>query len=194
MCGTLLYYAIAIDNTILSSLSYISSEQYKATLNTAKRVAKLFNYLASNPHAEIQYRASVVQSAIHSDASCLSVSQARIRASGVHFLIEGPPDPDNPEDFVPATNGILLVVCNIMRNIMASEDESEYGIIFVNAHTAVSIRTTLSEMGWKQGPTAIQVENSTALGIATKEFFQKKSKAVDMRFCWINDRVEQGQF
>ena len=36
-------------------------------------------------------------------------------------------------------------------------------------------------------PTA--VENSTAVGIATKEFFQKNSKAMDMRFYWINDRI-----
>ena len=67
--------------------------------------------------------------AIHSDASYLSVAQARSRAIGVHFLTEGPPDPKNPEGLVPATNGILLGVCKIMRNIMASEDEAEYGTI-----------------------------------------------------------------
>ena len=76
-----------------------------------------------------------------------------------------------------------------MRNIMASAAEDEYVTILVNAQTAVPIRTTLSEMGRKQGPTDIQVENSTA-----KESFQKKYKAMDMRFYWINDRIEQGQF
>ena len=35
-CGTLLYYAIGIDNTILSSLSKISSNKSKATKNTEK--------------------------------------------------------------------------------------------------------------------------------------------------------------
>ena len=49
-------------------------------------------------------------------------------------------------------------------------------------------------MGWKQGPTSIQVEKSTAVGIATKESHQKKSKAIDMRFYWINDRIEKGKF
>ena len=132
------------------------------------------NYLASNPHIEIQYRESGMQLAIHSDASYISVFQARSRSSGVHFISVGPPDPNNPEDFVSTINGILLVVCNIMRNIMASAAEAEYGTIFVNAQTAVPIRTTLTEMGWKQGPTAIQVDNSTAVGISTKEFRQKK--------------------
>ena len=131
-------------------------------------MAKLLNYLAYNPQVEIQYRASGIQLAIHSDASHLSVAQARSRASGVHFLSEVLLDPDNPEYLVTTTNGILLVVCKIMRNIMVSAAEAKCGTIFVNAQTAVPIRTTLSEMGWKQGPTAIQVENSTAVGIATK--------------------------
>ena len=68
-----------------------------------------------------------------------------------------------------------------MCNIMASDAEAGYGIIFINTQTAVPIHTNLTEMGWKQVPTAIQVENSTAVGIATKEFLQNKSKAMDMR-------------
>ena len=49
-------------------------------------------------------------------------------------------------------------------------------------------------MGRKQGLSAIQLENPTAVRIATKEFRQKKSKAMDMRFYRINNRIEQGQF
>ena len=81
-----------------------------------------------------------------------------------------------------------------MRNIIASAAEAEYSNIFINAQTAVPIRTNLSEMGWPQGPTAIQVNNSTAVGIATKEFRQKNSKSMDMRFYWIKNRIKQGQF
>ena len=55
-----------------------------------------------------------------------------------------------------------------MRNIMASTAEAEYGTIIINSQTAVTIRTTLNEIGWKQVPTAIQVDNSTAVGIVIK--------------------------
>ena len=92
-CGTFLYYAMAINNTILPALSGISSEQSKAMENTAKKVAKLLNYLASNPNAEIQYRDSGMQLSMHSDASYLSVCQSRSQASCVHFLSEVPPNP-----------------------------------------------------------------------------------------------------
>ena len=118
-------------------------------------MANLLNYLNSNPQAEIQHRASAIQLAIHSYASYLSVAQAITRSSEVHFLTEGSPEPKNPEDFVTTTNGILLFVCKIMRNIMALAAKAEYGTIFINAQTGVPIRATLSEMGWPQGSTAI---------------------------------------
>ena len=51
VCGTFLYYAIAIYDAIIPALSDISLEQSKATNNTEKPVAKLLNYLASNINA-----------------------------------------------------------------------------------------------------------------------------------------------
>ena len=149
-------------------------------MNTVKQAAKLFNYLASNPHAKIQYRASAMQLAIHSHVSYISVAQDRIWASRVHFLSKVPPDHDNPEYFVPTTNGISLFLCKIVCNTMVSAAEDKYRTIFVDAHTAVPIRTTLSKIGWKQVPPNIQVDNSTAVGIVTKDFLQNKSMAMDM--------------
>ena len=74
VCGTFLYYAINIYSTILPALSKISSEHPKAKKNTVKQVANLLKYLASNPNAEIQYRASGTQLSTHYDMSYLSVS------------------------------------------------------------------------------------------------------------------------
>ena len=69
VCGTLLYYAIATENTIIPALSVIYSEQSKATKNTTKQVAKLLKCLASNLNAEIQYRSSGMKLSIHSNDS-----------------------------------------------------------------------------------------------------------------------------
>ena len=59
---------------------------------------------------------------------------------------------------------------------------------------AVVLRTTLSEMGHAQPPTPIQVDNSTACGIANTNIKLQRSKAIDMRFYWVRDRVDQQQF
>ena len=55
---------------------------------------------------------------------------------------------------------------------------------------AAPIRAALEEMGHPQPPTAIVVDNSTASGIANKTVKQRRSKAMDMRFCWVQDRTE----
>ena len=49
-------------------------------------------------------------------------------------------------------------------------------------------------MGYPQEPTIIMCDNTSAIGIATDSIKQKRSKAIDMRFHWIRDRVRQGQF
>jgi hypothetical protein len=49
-------------------------------------------------------------------------------------------------------------------------------------------------MGYPQNPTIIMCDNTSAIGIATDNIKQKRSKAIDMRFHWIRDRVRQSQF
>ena len=41
---------------------------------------------------------------------------------------------------------------------MVSAAEAEYGTMFINTQQAIPIHTTLTKMGWPQGPTPIQVE------------------------------------
>ena len=40
----------------------------------------------------------------------------------------------------------------------------------------------------------IKTDNSTAYGIMNKTIKRKRSKSFDMKFWWLMDRVEQGQF
>ena len=56
--GVFLYYAIAIDNTVLVALSDIGSEQSRATFKSMDEVQQLLDYLASNPNATIHFHAS----------------------------------------------------------------------------------------------------------------------------------------
>ena len=77
---------------------------------------------------------------------------------------------------------------------MASAAEAEYGALFLNGQAEVPIITILIEMHHTQPPTPIQVYNSTAVVIANKSTKQKLSKAMDMRFHWIQDRILQERF
>jgi hypothetical protein len=49
-------------------------------------------------------------------------------------------------------------------------------------------------MGHMQPPTPIQTDNSCAAGIANNTVKQRRSKAIDLNFYWVRDRVNQKYF
>ena len=180
--GVFLYYAIAIDNTVLVALSNIGSEQTRATSKTMDEVQQLLDYLTSNPNAIIQYHASGM---ILSSIVMLHISWSQkqgVEPVGVFFLSYPKPDSITFSEYTPILNGFIFIMCKILRNIMASAAEVEYGALFLNGQASAPIRTTFIEMHHPQPPTPIQVENSTAVGISSKSIKQKHSKAMDMHF------------
>jgi hypothetical protein len=76
---SVLYYARAVDPIVLMPLNDIATEQTKATEKTQSVTNQLLDYLAIHPDATIRYHASKMILHIHSDASYLSVSNARSR-------------------------------------------------------------------------------------------------------------------
>jgi hypothetical protein len=77
---------------------------------------------------------------------------------------------------------------------MQSAAEAECGALYMNAKEAVPMRITLEELDHPQPATPMRTDNSTADGIMNKTVEQKQSESMDMRFYWLQDRVEQGQF
>ena len=99
----------------------------------------------------------------------------------------------NPATPAP-NNGALHTVSVILKNVMSSATEAELAGLFHNAKDAAPLRVALEEMGRKQPATPIQTDNSCATGITNGTTRQRKSKAMDMRFYWIQDRVRQGHY
>jgi hypothetical protein len=64
----------------------------------------------------------------------------------------------------------------------------------IGAITGILLRITCEELGHKQPATPMRTDNNTAEGIMNGTIKQNRSKAIDMRFYWLKDRVEQGQF
>ena len=188
--GTLLFYARAIDSTLLTAIGELATEQSAGTQTTMEKLTQLLNYCATNPDATVRFTASDMILAIESDASYLSVAKARSRAAGYFYLTSKPTKPSDA--YKP--NGAVHVLCHIMREVLSSAAEAELGALFHNGKEACPLRIALEEMGHPQAATPMATDNNTASGIATDTVKQKRSKAVDMRFYWIRDRVRQGQF
>jgi hypothetical protein len=91
-------------------------------------------------------------------------------------------------------NAPVFVMCNILKEVVSAASEAELAGLFHNGKEACPIRTCLEELGHPQPPTPMKTDNTTAAGLANDTVKQKRSKAIDMRFYWIRDRVQQGQY
>jgi hypothetical protein len=185
--GSILYYARAVDPTVLMPLNDIATEQTKAAEKTKAAMNQLLDYFATHPDATIRYHASDMVLHVHSDASYLSVSNARSRLGGLFLLGNKPPEKDT-------LKVSILNVAAVIKNVVASAAESEVGVCFHNAQSGAPLRVTLTELGHTQPPTPLRTDNSTAFGILNETIKQKRSKAMDMRYHWLTDRVRQKQF
>jgi len=184
--GTLLYYARAVDNKLLATLSTISSQQAKATENTAKAIHQLLDYVATYPQDGITYRASSMVLAAHSDASFLTEQGSRSRAGAHIFLSE--------DDPIPRQNGPVLTMSQIIKFVMASAAEAKLAALYNTTREMVPLRNALEEMGWKQPKSPIQTDNSTATGFINGTIIQRRIKMIWMRLQWLRCQEAQGQF
>jgi hypothetical protein len=185
--GSVLYYARAVDSTVLMPINDIAMEQIKVTEKTQAATNQMLDYLATHPDAKIRCHASNMVLHIHSDASYISVSNARSRLGGLFFLGNKSPKQDD-------LNGSIPNVAAVINNMVASAAESEIGACFHNTQSGAPLRVTLTELGHTQPPTPLRTNNSTAYGIVNETINQKRSKAMDMRYHWLTDTVRQKQF
>ena len=184
--GVFLYYARAVDCTMLTALGSLATQQASPTETTLARIHQFLDYALSHPNACITYRASDMILVAHSDASYLSETNARSRAGGHFFL--------SKNDHYPNNNGAVLTIVQIIKAVMSSAAEAELGALYINARELIPLRHLLIEMGHPQPPTPIQTDNSTALGVVINTIQPKRTKAMDMRFHWLRCRVNQQQF
>ena len=169
------------------ALSTLAADQAHATEKTNKAIIQFLNYCATHPNAAITYKPSDMILHLHSDTSYLSEPKARSRAGGYFYLGNHPSKPN-------IHNGPILTPSGVIKVVVSSAAEAETGGLFTNMKEAVILRTMLHEMGHPQPATPILVDNSTACGIANDNIKIQRAKAIDMRFYWVRDRVDQGQF
>lgn len=187
--GYFLYYARAVDPTMLVALGQIASSQTRATEKVEAACTHFLQYAATYPNATIVYRSSDMVLRIVTDASFFSEPDPNgmgTRMGGVHML--------GDKDDETRLNGMIETLCKLIDVVPASVAEAELASQFYNMKMAAETRLTLEDFGFPQPPTPVECDNQCAVGIANRDVKQKRSRAMDVRFHWVADRVKQGQF
>ena len=176
-----------VDPTLLVSISDLETQQTKETQITIMNLNQLLDYCCDFPNSTIRYTKSDMILKVHSDSGYLNVVGDKSRV-GVYFYMGNEPCNNNDKNVGYLTNATIL------RNIMSSSSEEEYGAHFVNSRLALPLIMVLENLGHSQPPTPIFMDNMTSKGLYNDSLKLGQSKFMDMRFHWIRDRVKQGQF
>jgi hypothetical protein len=187
--GSFLYYAFAVNPTILMTLSDIATQQAAPTQNTKKRVDQFLDYMWTHPDAKIRYSASNVILNIHFNASYLSVPCAR-SCMGGYFILGSLPVNGDPIKL----NGANHITCTILKLVAASAAEAKLGALFFNAQEAKVLPLNLDGLGHPQPPTPIHINNTTTVDIVNNTIKCQRSRAMEMRYFWLLDKKTQTYF
>ena len=188
--GSFLYYAYAIDNTIITALNEIALMQAIPTKNTRQKVKMLLQYLATYPNTRIRFYASDMLLYVDSDAAYLIAGKAKSRIAGCFYCsdrsITNPPK--------PKLNGPIHVECKLLRHVVTSAAEAKTAGLFINGQKVIKIKRMLNALGHPQTMTPIKTDNATAASFVTDMLKKKRSKAWDMRYHWLSEQQNLKKF
>ena len=102
------------------------------------------------------------------DAAYLAGSQAKSHIVG-YFQLSSYPDKLLPT----LVNGTILIECKMVRYMVTSSAESETVATFHNAQIALPIQYMLTQLGYKQPPTQVCLDNKTTENLIHNDVMQK---------------------
>ena len=96
----------------------------------------------------------------------------------------------------PTLYGSVDIGADFLKEITYSVADTEIAGTYHMVQRIVPLRHTLMELGHPQPPsgTPIKTDNFVAIGFSHGTIRQRKTKAMDMRYYWVQDRTQQKQF
>ena len=121
--GTFLYYARAMEFTMLPDLNTIAEQQSNPTKNNEAEITKFLDYAGTNLSAIIQYKSSDMILHTDSDASYLSEPWARSRNGGHYYLRLLPSYPEKDSNLPPPANIPIHIEWIILKHVVEFADK-----------------------------------------------------------------------
>jgi hypothetical protein len=214
--GSLLFYARALDLSLLTAVCQLSSHQSTPTQHDLSSAHRLLNYASSHPNPHKTIHPSSMALWACTDASFLSRPKSGSVAGcsvglgdSPPYLLNPPPEshrqswrdkqslvrasrllqsnPSYPTPLLVTHNAPLHAFCQRIPVVVASVAEAEYAAAFGGGQVLVELTLTLTNLGHpQQSPPLLFIDNECAIGLATSSVRPKKSKSIDMRLDWIN--------
>ena len=186
LVGCFLYYARAVDYTMLPAVCAISSDQANATDATLAAAYRLIAYAMSYPDNRLRLYSCDMIVHLQADGSFQSRSNGRSVAGGFGFF--------GNRDCPMQINGAIQAHSTVIDCVVASVGECEYASTFIEGRAGEWLRTIGRALGYPQPPTILHCDNACAVGLANNTVKIRRTRSIDTRFHWMRCRVRQGHF
>ena len=123
VCGTFLYYARAVDCTMLHTSNNLATRVKDDAQQTVEALNHFLVYCATHPEAVVLYPASNMILHNHSDAACLGATGARSRSAGYTYL-------GNDTNNKQIINRLISIIAKIFKRVMFSAAEAEIEALY----------------------------------------------------------------
>ena len=127
MVSVFLYYARALDSTMLPALNQIGAQQAKPTQSIMRKVQRLMNHANTYSNAYVRFCASDMKLMIDLDAAYLVLPKVRSRIAG-YFRMDNVPT----SKYKYKDNGAILIECHTLRYVVISGAEADTKGVFQN--------------------------------------------------------------
>lgn len=157
------------------SFRALTRQQSKPIITTVISVKQSLDYCDTQELAVITNHKCNMKLAIHSNTDIL-----KSRKGGHHFLSNDVKCPKN--------NRSIDNIAKLIKVVMFSVSQAELGALNCNAKKDTEDCHILKKMVHPQPPKPIQTNNLTPEGVTNSCVQPKSAKAMDMHFCWLQDR------
>jgi hypothetical protein len=135
--GTLLYYARAVDPSLLPIANELTSKQSQPTAAFMHAANRALSYCAGRPNMATTFHECGMILIVYVDASYLSLSRSNARSVvGCIFFLGN-------QNQSTRVNGTISVISTIIPCVVASAGEAEYAALFTGGPHAAGLRTIL---------------------------------------------------
>jgi len=185
--GKNLFYATHGDWLLQPYVRAISDHQSQASERDRRACDRLLSYGHTHRNAVQRYYATDMIARASSDASHQSLDHSgSVVASYIHLV-----NRDSDDTFV---NSPTATICRRSRTVCSAASETEYASLYETGCALMPVRTILAALDFPQETTTIYTDNLIAKNICARLVRPKRSKAIDMRYHWIRDRVDDKYF
>jgi hypothetical protein len=141
--GSLLYYARAVDPSLMTAVCALSAQQSNPTEAATAAADRLLGYVAAYPDNQLVYRSSDMQLKFASDASHNSRPKGRSVGGGIIYA--GDADNNN-------INGAIDAFSSVIGVVVMSAYEAEVAALYMTMQRCEWLRQVFSAFGFKQRP------------------------------------------